>query len=211
MRTRLRQSLSLFKSRVISFDMQNIYQFDKQLMSDHVARPLAEQECKPTQAHINFQIHDGSDVLEIIDQINPMSEQERSFASNRLDAGDKAVIGYGHGLPVFYGWLMFGEIEMTYGVFLPVPESITFSYNLFTKSSYRRRGLMTGFYEFVRNELKLKENHTLYVGISVRNAASINAHLKNGFEKNGYFYTIKLLGACFTLARFEHAKRFYIS
>ena len=198
MRSRLRQSLSRLKSRVISRDLQDIYL-------------LANQESKPAQAHINFQIHDSSDVLEIIDQINPLNEQARRFARHRLDAGDKAVIAYDSGLPVFYGWLMFGEIEMTYGVFLPMPEGIAFAYNLFTASSHRRRGLMTGFYDFARDYLKSRKYDTLYVGISTRNNASISAHLKNGFEKNGYFYTLKLLGTCFTLARFEHAKRFHIS
>ncbi len=211
MKTRLRQSLARLKSRVISRDLQDIYLLNDRFMSDHLPGSPATQVSKPVQAHVNFQIHDNADVLELIDQINPMDEQARAFASNRLSKGDQAVIGYDHGLPVFYGWLMFGEIEMTYGVFMQVPTDIAFGYNLFTASSHRRRGLMSGFYKFVRNDLKSRNIHTLYVGIATRNHASIKAHLKNGFEKNGYFYTIKLLGTSFTLARFEHAKRFYVN
>ncbi len=202
MKTRLRQSLSSLKSRLISRDLQDIYLFKGD---------LAKQPSGHVPLDIIYQIHNGTDVLELIDQINPLNDQGRRFALDRLRAGDKAVIGSDNGSPVFYGWLMFGTIEMTYGVFMPVPQGMAFGYNLFTKSSHRRRGLMTGFYEFSRNYLKQKEFHTLYVGISTRNNASIKAHLKNGFEKIGYFYTIKLLAMRFTLARFEHAKRFHIN
>ncbi len=211
MKSRLRQSLARFKNQVISRDLQDIYLLDKRSMSDEFAQLHDERASKPVQTHFDFQIHDSADVLEFIDQINPLNEQARIFACNRLAQGDKAVIAYDNGLPVFYGWLMCGEIEMTYGVFLPMPRDIAFGYNLFTASSHRRRGLMTGFYEFVRGELKSRDIRTLYVGIATSNQASIKAHQKNGFEKTGYFYTIKLLGRCFTLARFDHAKCFYVN
>ncbi len=211
MRSRLHQSLARLKNRVISRDLQDIYLFDKHFMGDEFVQLHAKRASQRAQAQINFKLHDSANVLELIDQINPLNEQALRFARHRLDAGDKAVIGYDNGLPVFYGWLMFGEIEMTYGVFLPMPKSMAFGYNLFTASTHRRRGLMTGFYDFVGDDLKSRNIHTLYVGISTRNIASIKAHKKNGFGKTGCFYTIKLLGTCFTWARFVHAKRFYVN
>ncbi len=215
MSNRLRQGLSWFKSRVISRDLQDIYLLKKTLGGDRSgSAPVAElagRDSETGRAGITYQIDDRLEVLELIDQINPLDEQARRFARRRLQAGDKAVIACENGLPVFYGWLMFGAIEMTYGVFLPMPQSSAFAYNLFTASAHRRRGLMSGFYEFARNYLEQNGYHSLHVGISSGNGASIKAHLKTGFEKSGYFYTLKLLGTCFTLARFTHAKRFYIS
>ena len=126
----------------------------------------------------------------------------------RLRKGDKAVIGQVDGQPVFYGWLMFNEIEVTYGVFMPLRAHTAFGYNLYTKASHRRLGVMSGFYHFARTYLHKRRFHTLYVGITGQNKPSIKAHEKNGFRKEGYFYTLKMSGTCFTLARFPGTKRF---
>ena len=217
MRSRIRQTLSSLKSHVISRDFQDIYQFNHALERGLLAAPIVNEGFgeneKPDsgRTELTYRIHDSLQVLKLIEHIHPMDEQGRLFARSRLGAGDKAVIGYDGDLPVFYGWLMFEEIEMTYSVFMPVPQGIAFGYNLFTKISHRRRGAMTGFYDYVHNYLKQKDFHTIYIGISTNNRSSIKAHLKSGFEKVGYFYTLKMFGTCFTLANFAHAKRFYIN
>ena len=224
MRSRIRQFLSLLKSRVISRDLQDIYQFNQATRRDLLAVPLDSESFGESEevlgkvknldsdrSELTYKIHDSLEVLKLIEHIHPMDEQGRLFARNRLGAGDKAVIGYDGDLPVFYGWLMFEEIEMTYGVFMPVPTGIAFGYNLFTKSSHRRQGAMTGFYEYVHNYLKQNNYHTIYIGISTKNRPSIKAHLKTGFEKIGYFYTLKLFGTSLTVANFAHAKRFHIN
>lgn len=161
-------------------------------------------------AEIRFCMYADAKILDIVEKIRPMNMSERRFALDRLSRGDRVVIGYHDAEPVFYGWLMFDALEMTYGIFLDLPPGTAFGYNLFTKKSHRRRGLMTGFYEFVIHQLRRQGMHTLYVGIDTYNSASALAHRKNGFRKSGYFHTVRLFGACFTLARFKHARRFYL-
>lgn len=202
----IRHALSRLKNRLISRDMQDIYHYVPALSTLQPVGVSPDESSATT-----YQIHDGIEVLEIVERIKPMGKRGRRFALARLKVGDKVVIGTHDGTPVFYGWLMFGEIEMTYGVFLDVPSGNAFGYNLFTARSYRRHGAMSGFYRFVCQYLKQRNYHTLNVGIATKTTVSIKAHEKNGFVKSGYFYTLKVLGTCFTLARFEHAKRFYLT
>ena len=106
---------------------------------------------------------------------------------------------------------MFDEMEITYGVFAPTSPGTAFAYNLYTRPSFRRQGAMSAFYRFTNDYLKSEDYRALHCGIATSNAPSIKAHLKNGFKKSGYFYTVKLLGLCFTLANHNHyAKRFSI-
>ncbi len=199
-RLRLRQTLSRLKNFIFLLDFQDIYRYDK---------PLSPAPDAPSSA--TFKIYHTLQALEIIEQLNPMSPQERSFAENRLHKGDKAVIGFVEGRPVFYGWLMLEEMEITYGVFANTASGTAFAYNLYTRPSFRRQGAMGAFYRFTADYLKSRDFHTLHCGIATNNTPSIKAHLKNGFDKSGYFYTVKLLGTCFTLANHQdYPKRFSI-
>ncbi len=191
------QALSRFKSCVISRDLQDIYR-------------LTGSWSETAPKDIVYQVFDSIDVLKHVECINPTNRQDRRFMLDRLSAGDKAIIGFADEKPVFYGWLMFGEIEMTYGVFEVIPEKTVFGYNLYTANSHRRRGVLTGFYRFIRHYLEQHDYQSLYVGISRDNSPSIKAHEKNGFIKKGRFYTLKLFGICFIIARFKYVRRFYI-
>ena len=199
--TNIRQRLSRLKNRVFSLDLQNIYQLDD---------PLGDERGSASPTNITFKVYDTDEVLKVISRVNPFSEQGRRFALKRLLSGDKAVVGYHQDVPVFYGWLMFEEIEMTYGRFMSAPEGTAFSYNLFTATSHRRRGIMTQFYNFVGRFLNKRDFQTLYVGIATKNRISIRAHRKSGFKEVGYFYTMKIFSICFTFARFVVGKRFFI-
>ncbi len=207
----LRWIVSSLKNRIISHDLQDLYLFRQELFEDAGSFEPASNRAGGDLRQISYRIYDSEKALDYVESINPMTERMRRFAIHRLASGDMVVIAFFGDEPVFHGWLMFGEIEMTYGVFMPTSEGIAFGYNLFTKTSYRRCGALSGFYRFVHEYLKERGFHTLYIGISTRNRPSIIAHMKNGFEKTGYFYTLNLSGLSFTLARFEYAKRFYIN
>jgi len=202
----LKQTLSRLKNALVSLDMQDIYRCAftasnaQSTRADACALPL-----------ISYRIYEDENVLALMEQICPQGEQQRQFVRQRLDKGDKAVIGSLEGQPVFYGWLMFNEVEVTYGVFMPLGGRTAFGYNLYTRSSHRRMGVMSGFYDFAQSYLHQRRFHTLYVGISRQNTPSIKAHKKNGFRKEGCFYTLKMLSTCFTLSRFPDTKRFFIN
>ena len=199
----IRQRLSHLKNRLISLDLQNIYQF-----AENSRREVSGSD-EPSA--INFKVYDNREVLELIAQIHPMNEAEQRFARDRLQAGDRALIGFCQENPVFYGWLMFDEIELTYGVFHALPHGSVFAYNLFTAPAFRRRGAMSAFYHHVFDNFMQREQERLYCGISTDNRASISAHEKNGFAKTGSFHTVKLLGWCFTLSHFAHAGIFHLN
>ncbi|MCF6199076.1 MAG: GNAT family N-acetyltransferase [Hyphomicrobiaceae bacterium] len=201
----LKQILSRLKNALLSRDMQDIYRSTSTEFSAQSKRPDAS-----APSLITYKIYEDDNVLALMEQVCPQGEQERQFVHQRLGKGDKAVIGSLEGQPVFYGWLMFNEIEVTYGVFMPLGARTAFGYNLYTRSSHRRMGVMSGFYGFARSYLHQRRFDTLYVGISSQNEPSIKAHEKNGFRKEGYFYTLKMLGTCYTLARFPGIKRFFL-
>ena len=140
-----------------------------------------------------------------------MSSYDRQVALKRLEEGDKAIIGFHEDQPVFYGWMMFNEIEMTYGVYVPIATGTAFAYNLFTKASFRRQGALTQFYLFAQDYLKSQNRDTLYCGIATNNEPSIKGHIKNGFRKCGFFYTLKILGIGITLADSQYPKRLSIN
>ncbi len=202
LKIRLKHRLSSFKNWLISCDNQDIYRSD-------FARDNPLVHAAPSL--VSYTVYEEESVLALMELVVPQSPQDRIFVRQRLGRGDKAVIGFIDDQPVFYGWLMFSEIEVTYGVFLPLGPHIAFAYNLYTRSSHRRMGAVSGFYDFVLRYLREQGFHTLYVGIDSDNRPSVKAHEKNGFRKDGYFHTLKLMGFCFTLAGFPGAKRFFMN
>ena len=194
--------LSRLKNHLVSLDLMDVYEMKK-----------AHDRASETENHqdIAYCVHRHVEALDLVQQIRPMSVAEQSFAKARLERGDRLVIGTLDRMPVFYGWLMFGELEMTYDVFLPTPAQNAFGYNIFTARSHRRQGFMTKFYQFAACYVSGRNCDRLRVGISVGNKASIKAHLRNGFVKTGSFYTLILFGTCFTWARFEQMKPFHIT
>ncbi len=200
----IRQKLSHLKNHLFSFDFQDIYRLRN---TDENMKGQRGENRPATR----FRVYSDKMVLDLVEEITPLSVRGRAFALNRLQAGDRAFVGFHNDRPVCYGWLMFEEIEITFGVFEPLPSGVAFAYNIHTARSHRRRGAMTDFYRFVSSYLEKQGMKALYCGIASGNRASVAAHLKTGFEKAGHFYSLKLLGICFTRACHDHTKRFYIN
>ncbi len=198
----IRQKLSRLKNSLFALDLQNIY---------HLPDLVPVRKHAGQKPPARFSIYRDAEALGLVEKMNPMSQHQRDFALQRLQAGDILLIGSIAEEPVFYGWLMFDEIEITYDVFMPLPPGVVFAYNLFTVEKWRRRGVMSDFYSFVTSDIRLKGAHSLYCGISTGNSASVKAHLKNGFVKAGYFYTLRIRSLCLTLSHFEKARHFHIN
>ncbi len=130
------------------------------------------------------------DIDEALD-ISHETEAARCVMQHRLNCGDWCIAGRVDGKLAFYAWVMFGAMEIGARV-RPVPNEYAFSYKLHAAPEYRRRGIASAYYAFLKRELSKdgRRDHVV-ASIAADDEASRRLHVRCGFASLGSVWTMR--------------------
>lgn len=119
------------------------------------------------------------------------------FGQERLRFGDLLIIGEFDGTIVFYGWLMFGQMDLSFRNYLPMSSKAAYSYKLFTLDAHRGCGICTSYYVYLKQLLKEMGYSRIVCWVELKNRSSIRVHLRAGFRRIGNLWHLRLRSRSF--------------
>jgi hypothetical protein len=168
---------------------------------------------------VRFRFGDAADLMRLSERTHDYDTSATRLSLDRLLAGDRLVIAEAAIGPMdevlFYGWLMFGQLDMGVGKYLPLAPDSVYSYRLFTAASHRGKKLCAAYFTFVREQLEAEGRRRVLSWVEARNLISRRVHEAAGFHSIGciwhiqflfrsYFYAPKALRACLRSGESEH-------
>lgn len=112
----------------------------------------------------------------------------------RLASGDWGILGRVDGAVGFYGWSMFGEMEIGDRL-APLRDELVYSYKLFTSPALRGRKVASSYYSFLARELGQRPSvRRIVATVAASNAPSIALHLRSGFTHFGSILELRGAG-----------------
>ncbi len=141
-------------------------------------------------APVAFRFGGADDLMSFTQEIHNYGAAAKEFGLERLAAGDSLVIGEWEGAVVFYGWLMYGRMDLDQDVPVPLPPDVAYSYKLYTVHRARGLRICAGFYQFVGPALDQRGYHRLVCRIAPGNRPSIRGHIRVGFQPRGTLWKL---------------------
>ncbi|MCS7047753.1 MAG: GNAT family N-acetyltransferase [Verrucomicrobiae bacterium] len=165
-----------------------------------IRRKILLECCLPTGTVCNaaipviYRFGSESDVNRLTLTAHDYDEEAKRFAIERLRSGDRLVLGEYLGDIVFYGWIMFGQMDLGYRSYRPISKDTAYVYKLFTVKEHRGRRVLPGFYRFVAMQLEEIGIKRMLCWVNSTNVPSLKSHTRCGFLPIGSFYEIQLFG-----------------
>jgi hypothetical protein len=152
-------------------------------------------EIASTEARIRAQFHfgDARDLDRMTAESHEYDLPAKQYALERLEAGDKLILGEVDGHVAFYGWAMFGQLDLGIRSFIATGTDTVASYRLFTIAEQRGKRLCAAYYSFLRDELRLAGYGHVVSWVEARNSASLRVHEAAGFRRLGSIWQVRLL------------------
>jgi len=122
------------------------------------------------------------------------SAAARAFGRERLRAGDRFVLCEAEGRVVFYAWVMFRQLDLSCGNYVPLSADRAYTYKLYTVPAYRGLRICPAYYSFLKRELRAMGYGRVLAWVEAGNRASIRAHTRAGFQPVGTIWHFRLLG-----------------
>jgi hypothetical protein len=161
-------------------------------------------DLKPTQPaiYIRFRAGDETDLRKFNRRDHGYDEAALCFGLERLAAGDRLIIGEAPSGFAFYGWLMFGQMDLGCRAYRPVQSDCVYTYKLFTAPSYRGLRICPAYYGWLKNALQFQEGidagfprgvRRIVSWVESKHAASIRSHEHAGLHRAGIIWHIQFL------------------
>lgn len=147
----------------------------------------ATSDARPVEAAapLTFRYGDAIDLHALAAPEYQYSEEARRFGGERRAAGDRLVVGESGGRIVFYGWVMYGQMDMGFRDYAPLRPDQAYTYKLFTLPDCRGRRICPAYYEWLKRELRAAGYRGVLAWVEAGNRASIRAHKRAGFSQAG--------------------------
>ena len=146
---------------------------------------------------VQFRFGDAADLMRLSQGTHDYDTAATRFSLDRLLAGDRLVIAESAIGPrdeaLFYGWLMFGQLDMGVGKYLPLAPDSVYSYRLFTAASHRGKKLCAAYFTFIREQLEAEGHRRVLSWVESRNLISRRVHEAAGFHSIGCIWHIQFL------------------
>ena len=162
-------------------------------------RPLADAWARPL-APVTFRFGSAADIKSLTAEIHDYGAAEKRFSLARLEQGDSLVVAECEGGIVFYGWLMYGQIDLDQNVTVPIAPDAVYSYKLFTIPRARGLRICSGYYHFVASSIAERGYRRLICRIAPGNRPSVRGHLCAGFQPCGTLWKVVAVRRAYYLA-----------
>ncbi|HLK48886.1 MAG TPA: hypothetical protein VKT49_12165 [Bryobacteraceae bacterium] len=123
-------------------------------------------------------------------ELHDYGAAERRFSIERIEAGDSLILGEWGGGVVFYGWVMYGQMDLDQNVPLPIAPNAAYSYKLFTVPNARGLGICAAYYYFIASTLEARGYDRLICRIAPGNRPSVRSHIRVGFQPRGTLWKL---------------------
>ncbi len=152
-------------------------------------------EIRSAQSKIAVEFREGSEAdLARFGPSYDYSSGGLSFARSRLVAGDRLVVAEHGGDIVFYAWLMFGQLDLNTGAYLPMSPARAYTYKIFTSERFRRCGLASAYFAQTAQWLKQMGYRELVLQVRADNGPSLATTERAGFRRVGSIIEWRVLG-----------------
>jgi len=156
---------------------------------------------------LSFRPGDAADVLRFTLVDHGYDEEDRRFSLERIAAGDWLFVGESGGQVVFYGWAMFGAIQLDDLEYAPIPPGVAYLYKFLTVPRYRGKGIMKAALTHMARRLAEARYSRALLWVRPRNAFSIDAAVGAGFHRAGTIYNLSVLGHRWSRIRWRSASQ----
>jgi len=126
----------------------------------------------PPLVTVKYQFGDQTDLGRLNRERHDYDDEATEYATERLEAGDRLVLGECEGDVVIYCWLCFGELELEYQRFMPLGQNAACVYKVFVVDDFRGRRLYPGAYGFMQPYLQKRGDETVLTQSWTGNTAS---------------------------------------
>ncbi len=146
---------------------------------------------------VRFRFGDAADLMRLSEGTHDYDAAATRFSLDRLVAGDRLVLAESALGPrdeaLFYGWLMFGQLDMGVGRYLSLAPDTVCSYRLFTTAAHRGKKLPGAYFTFIREQLEAEGHRRVLCWVEARNLISRRVHEAAGFHSIGCIWHIQFL------------------
>jgi RimJ/RimL family protein N-acetyltransferase len=181
LKNKLRTPWTLFTRRFFRLTPKVIYEADLSSLPDLLP-----------QLNAKYRFGQYPDIERLDASLYDYDREAKCYAQSRLEQEDRVVIGECENTVVFYGWVTLGRMELGLDRFADISKTAVFVYKLYTHPAFRGRGILAGFYAYIKPMFIRMGFERTYCTIHPRNSASIAAHEKCGFRPVGTMYEIQL-------------------
>ncbi len=155
--------------------------------------PLADLRDTAPRIPVEFRFAAREDLLALDASEYGYSPEARAFSLQRMNAGDRLVLGIAAGKVVYFGWLMFGQMDLGLGDYRPVSGRSIYAYKLFTHAGFRGNRICPAFYTFLKRHFTGQAGRVV-CWVEASNAASIRTHSSAGLRHTGSYWQIQFCG-----------------
>jgi GNAT superfamily N-acetyltransferase len=150
---------------------------------------------------VSFRFGDRGDLESFTVDIHNYDLDAKRYGRERLQSGDKLILGEIDGKVVFYGWVMFGSLDLGVRTLLPVGSDAVASYRLFTVADQRGKKISAAYFFFLKEEAQKLGCRRIVSWVEARNRPSARMHERAGFHRIGNIFHLRILGAsCFWIS-----------
>lgn len=155
------------------------------------------EELRDTAASIDveFRYATREDLLGLDGAEYGYSETARQFGMERMAAGDRMVLGIHGGKVVYFGWLMFGQMDLSFRNYYSLSRRTAYAYKLYTHPQYRGKKICPAFYAHLKRTLPGQGYERVMCWVASSNEASIRTHKSAGLKEAGSFWQLRVLGS----------------
>lgn len=151
------------------------------------------RDAKPA-IDVEFRYATREDLLALDGAEYGYSEAARLFGLERMAAGDRMVLGIHQRKVVYFGWLMFGQMDLSFRNYYSVSPGTVYAYKLFTHPDFRGKRICPAFYTHLKRTLAPQGYDRVMCWVASRNHASIRTHLSAGLKQAGSYWQFMILG-----------------
>lgn len=141
---------------------------------------------------LSFRFGSAADLSRLSQDLHEYGAEEKQFGFERLRQGDSLVLGESAGEVMFYAWLMYGQMEVDEGMFVPLAGDVAYSYKVFTVARARGLRICSAYYSHIRRLLHAQGRDRLICRVTIGNISSIRAHMRTGFQPAGRLWKLVL-------------------
>lgn len=149
------------------------------------------------RTRVNYRFGDASDLARLSPDHHAYDAAAKRYSSERLAAGDKLILGETGRQVAFYGWAMFGRIDLGVRNLFSVGEDTVASYRLFTVESQRGNRLCSAYFSFLEEEMRKRGIRRIVSWVEAHNRSSLRVHDSIGFRRIGSIWHARLLSRSF--------------
>jgi hypothetical protein len=149
------------------------------------------------RTRIHYRFGDAADLARLSADFHGYDEAAKRYSFERFEAGDRLILGETGRQVAFYGWAMFGRIDLGVRHLFPVGEDTVASYRLFTVETQRGNKLCSAYYSFLEGELRKQGIRRVVSWVDAHNRSSLRVHDGVGFRRIGAIWHLRLLSHSF--------------